>query len=135
VAELHSGAPWPRHRAKTREQDAGHRPIIVGQLLTSCKRSLPSGCEVSYLRLVNRLIDYLRQNLIIDFQGDLTVAKVRELLAGDDSRDAKSLLAKLVADRSVEEMILVLSDCLAEPVQRSLSDDVMREQLRMYSES
>jgi hypothetical protein len=90
---------------------------------------------VSYLRFVNRLIDYLRQNLIIDFQGDLTVAKVRELLAGDDSRDAKSLLAKLVADRSVEEMILVLSDCLAEPVQRSLSDDVMREQLRMYSES
>ncbi len=90
---------------------------------------------MSYLRSVNRLIDYLRQNLIIDFQGDLTVAKVRELLAGDDSRDAKSLLAKLVADRSVEDMILVLADCLVEPVQRSLTDDIMREQLRMYSES
>lgn len=90
---------------------------------------------MSYLRSVNRLIDYLRQNLIIDFQGDLTVAKVRELLAGDDSRDAKALLAKLVADRKVEDMMLVLADCLLEPVQRALTDDVVREQLRMYSES
>ncbi len=90
---------------------------------------------MSYLRLVNRLIDYLRQHLIIDFQGELTVAKVRELLAGDDSRDAKTLLAKLVADRKVEDMMLVLADCLLEPVQRALTDDVVREQLRMYSES
>ena len=72
---------------------------------------------------------------MIDFQGDLSVAKVRELLAGDDSRDAKVLLAKLVADKKVEDMILVLADCLLEPVQRALTEDVMREQLRMYSES
>lgn len=88
-----------------------------------------------YLVRVNRLIEYLRQNLMIDFQGDLSVAKVRELLAGDDSRDAKVLLAKLVADRKVEDMLVVLADCLLEPVQQALTDDVMREQLRMYSES
>ena len=84
---------------------------------------------------MNRLIDYLRQNLMIDFQGELSVAKVRELLAGDDSRDAKALLAKLVAERNVEDMMLVLADCLLEPVQHALGDDVMREQLRMYTES
>ena len=84
---------------------------------------------------MNRLIDYLRQNVIIDFGGDLSVAKVRELLAGDDSRDAKNILAKLVADKKVEDMLLVLADCLAEPMQRALTDDVMREQLRMYAES
>jgi hypothetical protein len=91
--------------------------------------------SVRYLVRVNRLIEYLRQNLMIDFQGDLSVAKVRELLAGDDSRDAKVLLTKLVADRKVEDMLLVLADCLVEQVQRSISDDVMREQLRMYAES
>ena len=90
---------------------------------------------MSYLRVVNRLIEYLRANLMIDFQGDLSVAKVRELLAGDDSRDAKSLLTKLVADKKVEDMILVLADCLLEPVQRACTDEVMREQLRMYAES
>jgi len=72
---------------------------------------------------------------MIDFQGDLSVAKVRELLAGDDSRDAKALLAKLVAERNVEDMMLVLADCLLEPVQHALGDDLMREQLRMYTES
>lgn len=72
---------------------------------------------------------------MIDFQGDLTVGKVRELLAGDDSRDAKQLLSKLVVEKKVEDMMLVLADCLLEPVQTALTDDVMREQIRMYSES
>ena len=72
---------------------------------------------------------------MIDFQGDLSVAKVRELLAGDDSRDAKTLMSKLVAEKKVEDMILVLADCLLEPAQKAMTDDVMREQLRMYAES
>lgn len=84
---------------------------------------------------MNRLIEYLRQNLLIDFQGDLTVAKVRELLAGDESRDAKNLLAKLVADRKVEDFMVVLADCLAEPLAQALTDDLMRDQIRSYAES
>ena len=91
--------------------------------------------RVRYLEHVNRLIEYLRQNLMIDFQGDLSVAKVRELLQGDDSRDARNLLAKLVADKKVEDMMLVLADCLLETAQRAMTDDVMREQLRMYTDS
>jgi hypothetical protein len=81
------------------------------------------------------LIDYLRQHLMIDFQGELTVGRVREFLAGDDSRDAKVLMAKLVAENGVEDLILVLADCLLEHVQRSLTDDVVREQIRMYADS
>lgn len=88
-----------------------------------------------YLRPVNHLIEYLRQNLIIDFQGDLTVGKVRELLANDDSRDARVLLARLVADKKVEDMMIVLADCLLEHVQAALTDEVMRQQIRMYCES
>jgi hypothetical protein len=72
---------------------------------------------------------------MIDFQGELTVAQVRELLAGDDSRDAKTLLAKLVAEKRVDDLFLVLADCLLDHVQAALTDDVMREQIRMYSES
>jgi hypothetical protein len=105
-----------------------------------CKRYISShgvapDRRVLYQDFVNRLIEYLRQHLMIDFQGDLTVARVRELLAGDESRDAKQLLAKIVADKSVEEMMIVLADCLLEPVQRALTDDVMRENIRSYSES
>lgn len=84
---------------------------------------------------MHRLIEYLRQHLMIDFQGDLTIATMRELLQGDDSRDAKVLLAKLVAEKSVDDFMVVLADCLLEPVQRALTDDVVREQIRMYAES
>jgi hypothetical protein len=90
---------------------------------------------VLYSRRVQRLIEHLRSNLILDFSGDLTVAMVRDLLAGDDSRDAKQLLSKLVAAKTTEDMVLVLADCLLEHVQRSLTDDVMRENIRMYAES
>ncbi|MCX5744680.1 MAG: hypothetical protein NT062_19505 [Proteobacteria bacterium] len=72
---------------------------------------------------MNRLIDYLREHLMIDFQGELTVEKVRELMADDPSREAKALLAKLVAEKKIEDMMLVLADCLLEPVQKSLTDD------------
>jgi len=84
---------------------------------------------------MNRLIEYLRAHLMIDFQGDLTVGQVKELLAGDESRDAKALTAKLVAAKTVEDMMIVLADCLLETVQAALTDDVLREQIRTYAES
>jgi hypothetical protein len=40
-----------------------------------------------------------------------------------------------VAENGVEDMFLVLADCLLEHVQHSLTDEVMREQIRMYAES
>ena len=84
---------------------------------------------------MNRLIAYLREHMLIDFQGDLSVEKVREFLAGDDTRDARQLLNKVVAERGVDNMMLVLADCLLEALQPAMTDDVMREQLRTYSES
>ena len=84
---------------------------------------------------MNQLIDYLRKNLILDFQGDLNLEMCREFLKDDDSREARQLLAKVVQDKGTNEMILILADCLVEAVQNALTDDVMREQLRMYSES
>lgn len=84
---------------------------------------------------MNQLIDYLRKNLILDFQGDLNLEMCREFLKDDDSREARQLLAKIVQDKGTNEMILILADCLVEAVKDALTDDVMREQLRMYSES
>jgi hypothetical protein len=84
---------------------------------------------------VQSLIAYLRDHVIVVFQGDLTAEKVRELLAGDDSRDAKAVLARLARDRKVDDMLLVLADCLLESVQAALTDDVVAGQLRTYADS
>jgi hypothetical protein len=84
---------------------------------------------------VKRLIQYLRENMILDFQGDMTIEMLREMLRDDDSREARALRAKVVEDKSVNEMMLVLADCLLEAVQRSLTDEAIREQLSTYAES
>lgn len=84
---------------------------------------------------MKRLIQYLRENMILDFQGDLTIEMLREMLRDDDSREARALRAKVVEDKGVNDMMLVLADCLLEAVQKSLTDDSIREQLGIYSES
>ena len=84
---------------------------------------------------MKELIDYLRENLILDFQGDLNLEMVRDFLKGDDSREAKTVLAKVVSDGSADEMMLVLADVLLETVRSALNDDVMRRNLRLYAES
>ena len=84
---------------------------------------------------MKELIAYLRSNLILDFQGDLTLEMVRDFLRDDDSREARSLLGKLVEERGVDEMLVTLADCLVETAQASISDDKVRENLRNYSEA
>ena len=84
---------------------------------------------------MKRLIQYLRENMILDFQGDMTLEMLREMLRDDDSREARALRAKVVEDKGVNDMMLVLADCLLEVVQRSLPEEAMREQLSTYAES
>lgn len=84
---------------------------------------------------MKRLIAYIRENMILDFQGDLTPEMLREMLRDDDSREAKALMAKVVEDRGINEMMLVLADCLIEHVQSSIPDEKIREQIQTYAES
>ncbi len=84
---------------------------------------------------MKRLIAYLRENMILDFQGDLTHEMLRDFLRDDDSREARALLAKIVEDRGVSDMMIVLADCLLEVVQKAVSDESIREQLHTYAES
>jgi hypothetical protein len=84
---------------------------------------------------VQRLLAYLREHVFVDFQGDLDLEKVRELLAGDDSREVRTLLGRLTRDGGTSDMMVTLADCLLEVVQGALTDDVLREQIRSYTEA
>ena len=99
------------------------------------RRCLQFDTALGYMAAVQRLVAYLRDNVVIDFQGDLDVEKVRELLAGDDSRDARELLARLTRARGTSDMMVTLADCLLEVVQAALTDDVLRGQVRAYIEA
>ncbi|MCC6750769.1 MAG: hypothetical protein IT371_24140 [Deltaproteobacteria bacterium] len=84
---------------------------------------------------MKQLIAYLIENLILDFQGDLTLEMVRDFLREDDSRESRALLTKVVEDRGVSEMMICLADCLQEHIRAAITPEVMQEQVRLYAES
>lgn len=84
---------------------------------------------------MNELTAYLLENLILDFQGDLTLDMVRDFLREDNSPEAKALLLKLVEDGGVSDMMICIADCLRESIQTGINSEVVHDQLCMYSES
>ena len=84
---------------------------------------------------MNRLVAYLLDNIILDFQGDMALDQVREFLRDDNSREARALLGKIVEERGVSEMMVVLADCLQEYIKTGITSDIVHEQIRLYAES
>ena len=84
---------------------------------------------------MKQLIAYLLDHLILDFQGDLTLDQVRDYLRDDDTREGRALLAKLVEDRGVSDMMITLADCLQDYIKTGINEDVLRDQIRTYAES
>jgi hypothetical protein len=84
---------------------------------------------------VKALIQYLLENMILDFKGELTLEMVRDFLREDESREGRSLLAKLVEDRGVDDLLITLADCLQDYIRTGINDNTLREQIVLYSES
>jgi hypothetical protein len=87
------------------------------------------------MRSVKELIRYLLENIQLDFQGEITLETVRAFLREDDSPKARRLLAKLIEDEGVDDMLITLADCLKEYLETGINEDVIGEQLAVYSDS
>ena len=84
---------------------------------------------------MKELVRYLLDNMYLDFQGDVSVEKVREFLREDDTREARRLLAKIIEEKGIEDLLITLADCLKEQLRSGISDEKVREQLQLYSDS
>ena len=84
---------------------------------------------------MKELVRYLLENMYVDFQGEISLDTVRQFLRGDDSREAKALLQKLIEDKGVDDLLITLADVLKEHIRTGVNEQVMREQLGMYAES
>lgn len=84
---------------------------------------------------MNELIRYLIDHLYFDFQGDITVERVREFLREDDSPEARRVLAKIIDEEGVDDLLLALADSLKEYIRTGVNEAVLAEQLRLYVES
>jgi hypothetical protein len=84
---------------------------------------------------VKELVRYLFENLYFDFQGDISVDKVREFLREDDSREARQLLSKIIEEKGVDDLLITLADILKDQIRTGVSEQSIRDQLSTYSES
>ena len=84
---------------------------------------------------MKELARYLLENLYLDFQGDITVEKVRQFLREDDSREARQLLSKIIEEKGVDELLLTMADCLKEHIQRGITMETVKEQLQLYGDA
>ena len=84
---------------------------------------------------MKELIQYLLQNLYLDFQGDVSMDTVRDFLREDDSKDARALLKKLIEEKGVEDMLISLADVLKENLASGIDEEVLNDQLNTYADS
>ncbi len=84
---------------------------------------------------MEELVRYLLSNMYLDFQGDISVEKVREFLREDDSREARQLLSKIIEEKGVDELLITLADCLKDSIATGVNARSVREQLVLYAES
>jgi len=84
---------------------------------------------------VKELIRYLLENMYIDFQGEISLETVRSYLREDDSPEARALLSKIIEENGVDDLLITLADCLKENISVGITEDVVRDQLRTYSDS
>lgn len=84
---------------------------------------------------MKELVRYLLENLYLDFQGEISLDQVRQFLRGDDSKEAKALLQKLIEDKGVDDLLIALADVLKEHLRSGINEQVVRQELTTYSDS
>lgn len=84
---------------------------------------------------MKELARYLVDHIVIDFDAAITMDQVRQFLREEDSRESRALLSKLIDDRGVQELMVTVADCLKDHIRSGINEDVVRDQLQMYSES
>ncbi|MEM6956133.1 MAG: hypothetical protein AAF411_30145 [Myxococcota bacterium] len=84
---------------------------------------------------MNELARYLVEHIVIDFDGAITIDQVRQFLRDEDNRESRSLLAKLIEDKGVDDLMVTVADCLKDHIRTGINERVVRDQLTMYSDS
>lgn len=78
---------------------------------------------------------YLLENLVLDFQGEVSVEAVRNFLREDDSTEARRLLKKIIEEDGIDDLLITVADCLKDNIASGIHQASMRDALNLYSES
>jgi hypothetical protein len=61
--------------------------------------------------------------------------QVRQFLRQDDSREARRVLARILDEKGVDDLLLTLADCLREHLRTGINEEVVHAQLNLYADS
>ena len=84
---------------------------------------------------MNELTQYLLENMIIDFEGEVTTEAVRAFLRKDESPLSRALLQKIIEEKGIEDLLIALADVLTANIANGIDTNLIREHLVIYSES
>lgn len=84
---------------------------------------------------MNELAQYLIENIILDFEGDVTTETVRAFLRKDDSPRARALLQRIIEEQGIDDLLLALADCLTAELAKKLTPSDVTDHLVSYSEA
>lgn len=84
---------------------------------------------------MKELAKLLLKHAYIDFEGDISVDQVKQYLRNDDSKEAKALLTRVIEEKGIDDMLVTVADCLKEHLSTGISEEVLQEQLAVYTDS
>lgn len=84
---------------------------------------------------MNELAQYLMENIIFDFEGEVTAETVRAFLRQDNRTESRALLQKIIEENGIDDLLIALADCLTVNLTTGITADVIREHLNSYAES
>jgi hypothetical protein len=84
---------------------------------------------------LNELAQYLIENIILDFEGDVTTETVRAYLRKDDGPQARALLQRIIEEKGIDELLLTTADILTQELAKKFTVPEVREHLISYSEA
>ncbi|MCP4198683.1 MAG: hypothetical protein GY762_16170 [Proteobacteria bacterium] len=84
---------------------------------------------------MNELAKYLMENLIFDFEGEVTADAFRAFLREDSSPGSRALMQKIIEENGIEDLLITLADCLTSNLTTGITPEVINQQLIAYSEA
>lgn len=84
---------------------------------------------------MNELAQYLFDNMIIDFEGEVSMETIRVFLRKDEGPVSRALLQKIIEDKGIDDLVIALADVLKANVTNGIDTGLIREHLVTYSES
>jgi hypothetical protein len=83
---------------------------------------------------MDKLSKYLMERLQLDFSGDIDTEIIKQYLREDNSAEANQLLSK-IAQEGVDDLLIVVADCLKENLAEGINENTLKQQLSSYGEA